>query len=64
MSVSISFGSPRPVDPDRRQRVQSQDSGGSYIPQTLVMGIFLAIFATQMAINVVQIRRARRREPR
>lgn len=32
-----------------------------YIPQTLVLGIFLAIFVTQIAINIIQIRRARQR---
>ncbi|RAL01588.1 putative ATP-dependent protease (CrgA), partial [Aspergillus ibericus CBS 121593] len=62
MSVSISFGSAPSPASDGRHRAQNEESE-AYIPQTLVLGIFLALFATQMAINVVQIRRARRREP-
>ncbi|RAL11627.1 uncharacterized protein BO97DRAFT_425291 [Aspergillus homomorphus CBS 101889] len=60
MSVSISFGSARPSEIPSEELGPTRDSE-MYIPQTVVMGIFLAIFAAQMAINVIQIRRARQR---
>ncbi|RAK70889.1 putative ATP-dependent protease (CrgA) [Aspergillus fijiensis CBS 313.89] len=60
MSVSISFGNTRASETSRQEPGQSRDSE-MYIPQTLVLGIFLAIFVTQIAINIIQIRRARQR---
>ncbi|PYH47554.1 uncharacterized protein BP01DRAFT_380763 [Aspergillus saccharolyticus JOP 1030-1] len=61
MSVSISFGSSSTSETARSDQIQEKDSE-TYIPQTLVMGIFLAMFATQMAINVIQIRRSRQQD--
>lgn len=31
-----------------------------YIPQTLVLGLFLLIFGAQVAVNMVHVRRVRR----
>ncbi|PYI30151.1 hypothetical protein BP00DRAFT_437037 [Aspergillus indologenus CBS 114.80] len=60
MSVSISFGNTRASENSRQEPEPSRDSE-MYIPQTLVLGIFLAIFVTQITINIIQIRRARQR---
>ncbi|PTU19308.1 hypothetical protein P175DRAFT_0510583 [Aspergillus ochraceoroseus IBT 24754] len=62
MSVWISFGSDEAIssyDTPELPPVATQDSE-SYITQTLVLGLFLAIFATQMAANFVQAARSRR----
>lgn len=60
MSFSVTFGSAGlPID-NRRQPVENQDTV-THIPQTLVIGIFLAIFVAQVAANGVQILRLRRR---
>jgi hypothetical protein len=59
ISFSLSLGSTGlPVD-NQQQPVESQDSE-TYIPQTLVVGIFLAIFVAQVAANGFQILRSRR----
>ena len=73
MAVSVSFGSSslsvfgHSYDHGQhRQRhvAQSRDSdtsSGTFIPQTLVLGLFLLIFGVQVAVNMVNMRRARRR---
>ncbi|KAE8146103.1 hypothetical protein BDV25DRAFT_133203 [Aspergillus avenaceus] len=54
MSFSVTFRA------NNRQGTRSEDSE-TYVPQTLVIGIFFAIFVAQVAANGVQIWRARRR---
>lgn len=73
MAVSVSFGSSsssffgRNYDHgEHRERnpTESRDSDTSsdmYIPQTLVLGLFLLIFGVQVAVNMVNVRRVRRR---
>lgn len=59
MSISISFG-PGAASHFGDSRLIANDAAEPYLSQTLVLGIFLAIFATQMAANVVQAVRLRR----
>lgn len=65
MSVSVSFGSaPSTFDRHDRQRIPSQKRGSgseTYLPQTLVLGMFLIIFGAQIAVNMAQVRRVQRR---
>lgn len=62
MSVSVSFGPNRAISFDRQQqRMRSQDSD-TYVSQTIVVGVFLAIFMVQVAANASQILRSRRQE--
>lgn len=59
MSVSVSFGS---ASSRRNARgIQPQEDAETYIPQTLVLGMFLLIFAGHIAVNMVQVRRVRQR---
>lgn len=59
MSVSVSFGS---ASSRRNSRgLPSQEDTETYIPQTLVLGMFLLIFAGHIAVNMVQVRRVRER---
>lgn len=59
MSVSVSFGS---ASSRRNARgLPSQEDTETYIPQTLVLGMFLLIFAGHIAVNMVQVRRVRER---
>ncbi|OJJ01195.1 hypothetical protein ASPVEDRAFT_190933 [Aspergillus versicolor CBS 583.65] len=60
MSVSISFGPGGTISHLGDPGLVTTDGTESYISQTLVLGLFLAIFVTQMAANVVQAVRARR----
>lgn len=62
MSVSVSFGS-APSTFDRQRPVPQQRSFNSqtYLPQTLVLGLFLLIFGAQIAVNMMQMRRVQRR---
>ncbi|KAE8380729.1 hypothetical protein BDV26DRAFT_279348 [Aspergillus bertholletiae] len=57
MSFSVTFGSSGLSNDNSRQPVGNQDSE-TYIPQTLVIGIFLAMFVAQVAANGVQILRS------
>ena len=59
MSFSVTFGSAGLSIDNSRQLAENQDSE-TYIPQTLVIGIFLAMFVAQVAANGVQILRSRR----
>ncbi|GMG34614.1 unnamed protein product [Aspergillus oryzae] len=59
MSFSVTFGSADLSIDNSRQLAENQDSE-TYIPQTLVIGIFLAMFVAQVAANGVQILRSRR----
>lgn len=71
MAVSVSFGSSSPSvfghnydQSQQRQRhaAQSRDSdtsSDSFIPQTLVLGLFLLIFGVQVVVNMVNVRRVR-----
>lgn len=72
MSFSFSFGSSSSVlghsynHGQRQQRLSAQNSNpdgraATYIPQTLVLGLFLLIFGAQVAVNMVHVRRVRRR---
>lgn len=62
MSVSVSFGS-APSTFDRQRPVPQQRNSNSqtYLPQTLVLGLFLLIFGAQIAVNMAQMRRVQRR---
>ncbi|KAL4784028.1 hypothetical protein BJX76DRAFT_367962 [Aspergillus varians] len=60
MSVSISFGPGGAISHFGNPGLVATDGTESYISQTLVLGLFLAIFVTQMAVNVIQAVRARR----
>ncbi len=60
MSVSISFGPGGTISHFGDPGLVTTNGTESYISQTLVLGLFLAIFVTQMAANVVQVVRARR----
>ena len=62
MSVSVSFGS-APSTFDRQRPVPQQRSPNTqtYLPQTLVLGLFLLIFGAQIAVNMAQMRRVQRR---
>ncbi|GAB1200090.1 hypothetical protein APSETT444_009457 [Aspergillus pseudonomiae] len=59
MSFSVTFGSAGLSIDNSRQLAENQDSE-TYIPQTLVIGIFLAMFVAQVAANGVQVLRSRR----
>jgi len=62
MSVSVSFGSaPSTFNRQREQIPQRDSSSATYLPQTLVLGMFLIIFGAQIAVNMAQVRRAQRR---
>ncbi|KAL4914692.1 PUA-like domain-containing protein [Aspergillus aurantiobrunneus] len=61
MSVSISFGPGGAVSHFGGPGLVATDGSESYISQSLVLGLFLAIFATQMTVSVVQAVRARQR---
>lgn len=39
----------------------AQEDTETYIPQTLVLGMFLLVFAGHIAVNMVQVRRVRQR---
>ncbi|KAI9368820.1 hypothetical protein BJX61DRAFT_550077 [Aspergillus egyptiacus] len=60
MSVSVSFG-PGGTIAHFGDPTQGVDGSETYLSQTLVLGLFLAIFATQMAVNIFQAVRSRRR---
>ncbi|KAL4797149.1 PUA-like domain-containing protein [Aspergillus venezuelensis] len=60
MSVSISFGPGGAVSHMGSPGLVTHDGSETYLSQTLVLGLFLAIFATQMAANVLQTMRSRR----
>lgn len=59
MSVSVSFGSATPRRSPRG--MAAQEDTETYIPQTLVLGMFLLVFAGHIAVHVVQVRRVRQR---
>jgi hypothetical protein len=66
-SISVSFGG-SPVflennqQPHEQTRPSSDEPSETYIPQTLVIGVFFAIFCAQVGINFLQVvRRGRRR---
>ncbi|PLB48044.1 LON-domain-containing protein, partial [Aspergillus steynii IBT 23096] len=61
MSVSVSLGPTHPFALDAQQRMRGQDSE-TYVSQTIVVGVFLAIFMVQVAANASQILRSRRQE--
>lgn len=72
-SISVSFGGPGPVFPENQQIQQNQHehdrqepepSSNTYIPQTLVVGAFLAIFLAQVGVNFLQVVRTGRRQRR
>ncbi|KAL4944628.1 hypothetical protein BDV06DRAFT_82295 [Aspergillus oleicola] len=60
MSVSISFRPGGAVSYMGSPGLVTHDGSETYLSQTLVLGLFLAIFATQMAANVLQAMRSRR----
>ncbi|KAL4875773.1 hypothetical protein BJY04DRAFT_223764 [Aspergillus karnatakaensis] len=64
MSVSVSFGSGGTVSHFGNPGLVATDSSESTISQTFVLGIFLAIFAAQMAVNVVHALRTRQQQAR
>ncbi|KAJ5725540.1 uncharacterized protein N7483_006897 [Penicillium malachiteum] len=49
---------------DQEQQTNTDDSPATYIPRTLVIGAFLAIFLGQVGINVLQVLRTGRRQRR
>lgn len=59
MSVSITFGPGGAVSQFGGPDLVATDSSDTYLSQTLVLGVFLAIFMVQMAANVVQVVRSR-----
>ncbi|KAE8351787.1 hypothetical protein BDV28DRAFT_13573 [Aspergillus coremiiformis] len=59
LSFSITFGSAGLSIDNQQQSVERQNSA-TYVPQTLVIGIFLALFVAQLAANGFQILRSRR----
>lgn len=60
LSVSISFGSAGSgTSSSGETRAQGKKSE-TYLSQTVVLGVFLAIFVTQVFVNAVQIVRSRR----
>ncbi|KAL2815337.1 hypothetical protein BJX63DRAFT_420420 [Aspergillus granulosus] len=61
MSVSISFGPGGAITHFGDPGLVTSEGAETYLSQTLVLGLFLAIFATQVAINAVQAVRTRRR---
>ncbi|KAJ5614108.1 hypothetical protein N7528_007762 [Penicillium herquei] len=70
-SISISIGgSPFPSamrqlnNGDEQQQTNTDDSPATYIPRTLVIGAFLAIFLGQVGINFLQVIRTGRRQRR
>ncbi|KAL4910467.1 hypothetical protein BDW74DRAFT_52279 [Aspergillus multicolor] len=60
MSVSITFGPGGAISHFNGPGLVATEGSDTYLSQTLVVGLFLAIFATQMAANVVQVVRSRR----
>ncbi|CBF70476.1 hypothetical protein AN5961.2 [Aspergillus nidulans FGSC A4] len=59
MSVSITFGPGGAVSQFGGPDLVATNSSDTYLSQTLVLGVFLAIFMAQMAANVVQVVRSR-----
>ncbi|KAL4979866.1 PUA-like domain-containing protein [Aspergillus desertorum] len=59
MSVSINFGPGGPVSHLGAPGLVGTDSSDTYMSQTIVVGLFLAIFVAQMAVNVVQVLKSR-----
>lgn len=69
----MSFGGSGPVFPENGQaqqipqepnRQKPDSSPDTYIPQTLVVGAFLAIFLAQVGVNFLQVVRTGRRQRR
>lgn len=62
MSVSVSFGSAPSTFDRQRERIppQRDSSSATYLPQTLVLGMFLIVFGAQIAVNMAQVRRVQR----
>lgn len=60
LSVSISFGSAGSGTSDGREARAQGRKSETYLSQTVVLGVFLAIFVTQVFVNAVQIVRSRR----
>ncbi|PLB37767.1 putative ATP-dependent protease (CrgA) [Aspergillus candidus] len=60
LSVSISFGSANSGTSDGREARAQDRKSETYLSQTVVLGVFLAIFVTQVFVNAVQIVRSRR----
>ncbi|KAL4927592.1 putative ATP-dependent protease (CrgA) [Aspergillus undulatus] len=54
MSVSIYLGPGGTVTHFGNSGLVTTDGSESYLSQTLVLGLFLAIFATQMTVNIAQ----------
>ncbi|KAL2800291.1 PUA-like domain-containing protein [Aspergillus keveii] len=61
MSVSVSFGPGGAITHFGEPGLVAPQGAETYLSQTLVLGLFLAIFATQVAVNAVQAVRTRRR---
>lgn len=61
MSVSVSFGSSSGQQTRQRTPSNQESSTETYVPQTLVLGMFLIILAGQIAVNMAQVRRMRGR---
>ncbi|KAL6238765.1 hypothetical protein BDW75DRAFT_246802 [Aspergillus navahoensis] len=59
MSVSITFGLGGTVSQIGGPELVASDNSDTYMSQTLVLGLFLAIFMAQMAVNIVQVIRSR-----
>ncbi|KAL2836185.1 hypothetical protein BJX68DRAFT_260000 [Aspergillus pseudodeflectus] len=61
MSVSVSFGPGGVITHFEEPGLVAPQGAETYLSQTLVLGLFLAILATQVAVNAVQAVRTRRR---
>jgi hypothetical protein len=61
MSVSVSFGPGGVITHFEEPGLAAPQGAETYLSQTLVLGLFLAILATQVAVNAVQAVRTRRR---
>jgi hypothetical protein len=58
----VSLGSASPATYESNQRRAATQDGESYLSQTILIGIFLAIFLFQFVANFSQIMRIGRRE--
>lgn len=71
-SISVSFGGSTPFqeivrptnDREEQQNTSTESSPQTHIPQTLVVGAFLAIFLAQVGVNFLQVLRTGRRQRR
>ncbi|KAJ5655205.1 hypothetical protein N7507_007155 [Penicillium longicatenatum] len=69
---ALSFGGSTPFqetlrqtsNPEEQASTNTENSSQTYIPQTLVMGAFLAIFLAQVGVNFLQVQRTGRRQRR